>query len=37
MSTLTGLEAAIGLVDDVNAALSANQAIVAVPPTQGFQ
>lgn len=34
---LTGLEAAFGLVDDVNPALAANQPVVAVTAAQGFQ
>ena len=32
-----GFEAAIGLVDDVDPALPAHQAIIAVPAAQGFQ
>jgi hypothetical protein len=36
-STLAGFEAAVGLVDDVNAALPAHQAVIAVPAAQGFQ
>jgi hypothetical protein len=36
-SALTGFEAAIGLIDDVNPALPAHQAVIAVPATQGFQ
>jgi hypothetical protein len=36
-SALTGLKAAIGLIDDVDPALSAHQTIVAVPAAQGFQ
>jgi hypothetical protein len=36
-SALTGLKAAIGLIDDVDPALSAHQAIIAVPAAQGFQ
>jgi hypothetical protein len=34
-STLTCFEALLGLVDDVNAALAANQLVVAVASTQG--
>src|SRR4029077_5719470 len=36
-SALTGLKAAIGLIDDVDPALPAHQTIIAVPPAQGFQ
>src|SRR5215469_16203160 len=36
-SALTGLKAAIGLVDDVDPALPAHQTIIAVPAAQGFQ
>src|SRR5437667_128948 len=36
-SALTRLEAAIGLVDDVNAPLSAHQPVVAVTRAQRFQ
>jgi hypothetical protein len=36
-STLARLEAALNLVDHVNAALAANQAVVAVATTQRFQ
>jgi hypothetical protein len=36
-SALTGLKAAIGLIDDVDPALPAHQTIVAVPAAQGFQ
>jgi hypothetical protein len=36
-SALTGLKAAIGLVDDVDPTLPAHQTIIAVPPAQGFQ
>jgi len=35
--TLAGLEAALGLVDHVNAALATNQAVVAVTGAQRFQ
>jgi hypothetical protein len=35
-SALTGLKAAIGLIDDVDSALSAHQTIIAVPAAQGF-
>jgi hypothetical protein len=34
---LAGLIAAIGLVDDVNAALAPDNLVVAVAATQGFQ
>jgi hypothetical protein len=34
---LTGFEALLGLVDDVNPALAADQTIVAMPPAQGLQ
>ena len=34
---LTGLEARIGLIDDVNAALAAHELVVAMTPAQGFQ
>jgi hypothetical protein len=37
VSALPGFEAPIGLVDDVDAALTSHQAIVAVPAAQGFQ
>ena len=36
-STLARLEAALNLVDDVNPALAADQAVVAVTTTQRFQ
>jgi hypothetical protein len=36
-STLAGFEAFLGLVDDVNAALAANQTVVAVTLGQRFQ
>jgi hypothetical protein len=36
-SALSGFKAAIGLVDDVDPALSAHQAIITVPTAQGFQ
>jgi hypothetical protein len=36
-SALTGLKAAIGLIDDVDPALPAHQTIIAVPAAQGFQ
>src|ERR1700745_2232277 len=36
-TALTGLKAAIGLIDDVDPALPAHQTIVAVPAAQGFQ
>ena len=36
-SALTGLEALLGLVDDINAALAANQLIVAMAAAQGFE
>jgi len=36
-SALTGLEAALGLINDVDAALSPYQTVVAVAATQGFQ
>jgi hypothetical protein len=34
---LAGLEAPLGLIDHVNAALTAHDTIVAVPPAQRFQ
>jgi hypothetical protein len=34
---LPRFEAALGLIDDVNAALAAHDTIVAVAPTQRFQ
>jgi hypothetical protein len=37
LSALPGFEAPIGLVDDVDAALTPHQAIVAMPAAQGFQ
>jgi len=37
LSTLTGFEPRIGLVDDVNAAFAANQTVVAVTLGQRFQ
>jgi hypothetical protein len=36
-SALAGFEAAIGLVDDVDAALAPHQPVVAVSGTQRFQ
>ena len=36
-SALTGLKAAIGLIDDVDPALPSHQTIIAVPAAQGFQ
>src|SRR4051794_3985548 len=36
-SALTGLEAALHLVDHIDAALAAHQAVVAVTPAQRFQ
>jgi hypothetical protein len=36
-SALTGLEALLGLVDDIDAALAANQLVVAMAAAQGFQ
>jgi hypothetical protein len=36
-SALAGLEAPLRLVDDVNAALAPDEAIVSVPATQRFQ
>src|SRR6516162_6569107 len=36
-STLARLEAAVGLVDDVDPALATHDAVVAVAPAQGFQ
>src|SRR5215212_751754 len=36
-SALAGLEALLGLVDDVDAALAADELVVAVTPAQGFQ
>jgi hypothetical protein len=36
-SALAGFEAAIGLVDDVDAALAPHQPVVAVTGTQRFQ
>jgi hypothetical protein len=36
-SALTGFEARIGLVDDVNPALTADDAVVAMATTQRFQ
>jgi hypothetical protein len=35
--TLAGLEAAMRLVNDVDAALAAHETVVAVAPAQGFQ
>jgi hypothetical protein len=37
LSALTGLEAALHLVDHVNPALAADQTVVAVTTTQRFQ
>ena len=37
ISALTGFEAAVRLVDDVDPTLTPHQAVVAVPATQGFQ
>jgi hypothetical protein len=34
---LPGFEAALGLIDDVDAALAAHDTIVAMAPTQRFQ
>ena len=36
-SALTGLEAGIGLIDDVNAAFATHETVVAMTTTQGFQ
>ena len=36
-SALAGLEAALGLIDDVDPAFAAYQPVVAVAATQGFQ
>jgi hypothetical protein len=36
-SALAGFETTIGLIDDVDAALTAHQPVVAVSATQGFQ
>jgi hypothetical protein len=36
-STLAGLEAALRLVDHVDAALAAHEAVITVPPAQRFQ
>jgi hypothetical protein len=37
VSALTGFEAAVGLVDDINAALAAHDAVVAMTTAQRFQ
>jgi hypothetical protein len=34
---LAGFEATVGLVDDVDSALTPHQAVIAVPAAQGFQ
>jgi hypothetical protein len=36
-SALAGFETTIGLIDDVDPALTAHQAVIAVPAAQGLQ